>query len=221
LRETRSPAVVEGHDALDELSKAAKRAAALTQQLLAFGRRQVLQPRVLDLNEALRNIHTMLRRLVRENIVIILNLDPGIDRVRVDPGQLDQVIVNLVMNSGDAMPKGGTITVSTSNKVLTDADTRVHPYVRPGRFVSLEVVDTGTGMDAATVARVFEPFFTTKPQGKGTGLGLSTVYGIVKQSGGYVWVNSEPGRGTRVSVCLPTVEDESRESGVRSRESSQ
>ena len=114
LRETRTPAVVDGHDALDELSKAAKRAATLTQQLLAFGRRQVLQPRVLDLNEALRNVHTMLRRLVRENIVIILNLDPAIDRVRVDPGQLDQVIMNLVMNSGDAMPKGGTIAVSTS-----------------------------------------------------------------------------------------------------------
>jgi signal transduction histidine kinase len=210
LRDTRSTGVVDGHDALDELSKAAKRAATLTQQLLAFGRRQVLQPRVLDLNEALRNIHTMLRRLVRENIVIILNLDPGIDRVRVDPGQLDQVIMNLVMNSGDAMPKGGTIAVSTANQVLTDAHTKLHPYVRPGRFVSLDVVDTGTGMDAATVARVFEPFFTTKPQGKGTGLGLSTVYGIVKQSGGYVWVNSELGRGTRVSVCLPTV-DESRE----------
>ena len=209
LRDTRSPAVVDGHDALDELSKAVKRAASLTQQLLAFGRRQVLQPRVLDLNDALRNVHTMLRRLVRENVVIILNLDPGIDRVRVDPGQLDQVIVNLVMNSGDAMPKGGTIAVSTSNKVLTDAHVMVHPYVRPGRFVSLEVVDTGTGMDAATVARAFEPFFTTKPTGKGTGLGLSTVYGIVKQSGGYVWLNSEQGRGTRVSVCLPTV-DESR-----------
>jgi PAS domain S-box-containing protein len=205
LRDTRSPAVVDGHDALDELSKAAKRAASLTQQLLAFGRRQVLQPRILDLNDALRNVHTMLRRLVRENVVIILNLDPGIDRVRVDPGQLDQVIVNLVMNSGDAMPKGGTIAVSTSNKVLTDAHVLVHPYVRPGRFVSLEVVDTGTGMDAATVARAFEPFFTTKPTGKGTGLGLSTVYGIVKQSGGYVWLNSEPGRGTRVNVCLPTV----------------
>jgi signal transduction histidine kinase len=127
--------------------------------------------------------------------------NPGIDRVRVDPGQLDQVIMNLVMNSGDAMPKGGTIAVSTANKVLTDAHTKVHPYVRPGRFVSLEVVDTGTGMDAATVARAFEPFFTTKPQGKGTGLGLSTVYGIVKQSGGYVWLNSEPGSGTR-GQCL-------------------
>jgi len=216
LRDTRSPDAIDGHDALEELSKAAKRAATLTQQLLAFGRRQVLQPRVLDLNDALRNVHTMLRRLVRENIVIILDLDPGIDRVRVDPGQLDQVVMNLVMNSGDAMPTGGTIAVSTSNKVLTDAHAKVHPYVRPGRFVSLEVVDTGTGMDAATAARAFEPFFTTKPTGKGTGLGLSTVYGIVKQSGGYVWLNSEPGRGTRVNVCLPTVADESRESVVAS-----
>jgi PAS domain S-box-containing protein len=170
-------------------------------------RRQVLQPQVLDLNEALHNVHSMLRRLVRENIVIVLNLDPAIDRVRVDPGQLDQVIVNLVMNSGDAMPKGGTISVSTSNTLLTDAHVKQFPYVRPGRFVALEVVDTGTGMDAATVARVFEPFFTTKPLGKGTGLGLSTVYGIVKQSGGYVWVRSEPDRGTTVNVCLPIVVD--------------
>jgi signal transduction histidine kinase len=186
--------------------KAAKRAASLTQQLLAFGRRQVLQPQILDLNDALHHVHSMLRRLVRENIVIILNLDPGIDRVRVDPGQLDQVIVNLVMNSGDAMPKGGTITVSTSNQVLTGAHAKIYPYVRPGRFVALEVADTGTGMDAATVARAFEPFFTTKPLGKGTGLGLSTVYGIVKQSGGYVWVHSAPDRGTSVKVCLPIVE---------------
>ena len=127
--------------------------------------------------------------------------------MRVDPGQLDQVIVNLVMNSGDAMPQGGTITVSTSNKALTDADAKKYAYVRPGHFVSLEVADTGSGMDAATVARAFEPFFTTKPVGKGTGLGLSTVYGIVKQSGGYVWVHSEPGRGTTVNVCLPTAVD--------------
>ncbi len=197
LRETGAHSVIDGHDPLAELTKAAKRAAALTQQLLAFSRRQVLQPRVLDLNDALHNVHTMLRRLVREHVVIILNLDPTVDRVRVDPGQLDQVIVNLVMNSGDAMPKGGTITVSTTNRVLTDADTKIYPYVRPGRFASLEVADSGVGMDAATVARVFEPFFTTKPVGKGTGLGLSTVYGIVKQSGGYVWVHSEPDRGTR------------------------
>jgi PAS domain S-box-containing protein len=205
LRETGGQTIVEGHDPLAELTKAARRAAALTQQLLAFGRRQVLQPRILDLNDALRNIHPMLRRLVRENIVIILNLDPDIARVRVDPGQLDQVIMNLAMNSGDAMPKGGTITVSTSNKALTDVDARMYAYVRPGRFVSLEVVDTGTGMDAATVARAFEPFFTTKPIGKGTGLGLSTVYGIVKQSGGYVWVHSELDRGTTVKIYLPTV----------------
>jgi PAS domain S-box-containing protein len=207
LRDTRPPTLVDGHDPLDELAKAAKRAAALTQQLLAFGRRQVLQPRVLDLNDALRNVHAMLRRVVRENVVIILNLDPAIDRVRVDPGQLDQVIVNLVTNSGDAMSKGGTIAVKTCNKELSDAHAMVYPYVRPGRFVSLEVADTGAGMDAATVARAFEPFFTTKPPGKGTGLGLSTVYGIVKQSGGYVWLQSEPGRGTTVNVCLPRVAD--------------
>jgi PAS domain S-box-containing protein len=217
LREAGQHAVVDGHDPLEELMKAAKRAAALTQQLLAFGRRQVLQPCVLDLNEALHNVHTMLRRLVRENIVIILSLDPGIDRVRVDPGQLDQVIVNLVMNSGDAMPKGGTITVSTSNKALTDADAKIYAYVRPGRFVSLTVADTGTGMAAATVARAFEPFFTTKPLGKGTGLGLSTFYGIVKQSGGYVWVHSELDRGTTVNVCLPTVVESQQTSAVPER----
>jgi len=206
LRDTSEPSIHDGHNALVELTKAATRAAALTQQLLAFSRRQVLQPTVLDLNGALHNVHTMLRRLVRENIVIVLNLDPDIPRVRVDPGQLDQVVVNLVTNSSDAMPKGGTVTVSTANRVLTNADAQAHPYVRPGRFVSLEVTDTGVGMDAATVARAFEPFFTTKPVGKGTGLGLSTVYGIVKQSGGYVWVRSEPERGTRVSICLPIVE---------------
>jgi PAS domain S-box-containing protein len=207
LRETGPHASVDGHEPLVELTKAAKRAAGLTQQLLAFGRRQVLQPQVIDLNDALRNVHPMLRRLVRENIVIVLNLDPDIHRVRVDPGQLDQVVMNLVLNSGDAMAKGGTITVSTTNRVLSVADAKIHSYVRPGHFVSLEVADTGAGMDEETVARAFEPFFTTKPVGKGTGLGLSTVYGIVKQSGGYVWVRSEPDRGTRVNVCLPVVVD--------------
>jgi PAS domain S-box-containing protein len=207
LGETGGQATIEGRDPLAELTKAARRAAGLTQQLLAFGRRQVLQPRLLDLNDALRNIHPTLRQLVRENVIIILNLDPDIAHVRVDPSQLDQVIMNLVMNSGDAMPKGGTITVSTTNRELTDSDSRIYSYVRPGSFVSLEVADTGCGMDAATVARAFEPFFTTKPVGKGTGLGLSTVYGIVKQSGGYVWLRSEPDRGTRVSLCLPVVID--------------
>jgi signal transduction histidine kinase len=192
-----------GHDPLDALMKAASRAAVLTQQLLAFSRKQVLQPRAVDLNEALRAVHSMLRRLVSDNIVIMLNLDPRIEHVQVDPGQLDQVIVNLVVNSADALPKGGTISIETSNVTLTHEDAAHYGYVTPGQHVSLIVRDNGTGMDEATRARVFEPFFTTKPIGKGTGLGLSTVYGIVKQSGGYVWVASSPGVGTTVTVCLP------------------
>jgi signal transduction histidine kinase len=194
-----------GPDPIEELSKAARRAATLTQQLLAFSRRQVLQPLEIDLNDALRNIHSMLRRLVRDQIVLVIDLDPRAKRVRVDPGQLDQVVMNLVMNSGDAMPAGGTVTISTANLTLGDEEAERRPYVRPGRYVSLTVKDTGAGMDEATRARAFEPFFTTKPIGKGTGLGLSTVYGIVKQSGGYVWVTSAPGAGTAVQVCLPAV----------------
>jgi len=203
MRDTPHAAVVDGHDPLKELTQAAKRAATLTQQLLAFGRRQVLQPKLLDLNESLRSVHTMLRRLVRENIVLVLNLDPDIASVRVDPGQLDQVVVNLVVNGADAMPRGGSITISTRNMTLTDAHAKENPYLKPGPHVALVVSDTGTGMDEETRARVFEPFFTTKPVGKGTGLGLSTVYGIVKQSGGYVWVESALERGTAVTVCLP------------------
>ena len=195
------------HHPLDELTKAAKRAATLTQQLLAFSRRQVLQPRVIDLNESLRAIHAMLRRLVREKTVIMLELDPRIDPVRVDPGQLDQVIVNLVVNSVDAMPDGGTVVLKTENTTLTEADVARRPFVTPGRYVSLAIRDTGVGMDESTVARAFEPFFTTKAVGKGTGLGLSTVYGIVKQSGGYVWVESAPGAGTTVTICLPAAQE--------------
>ena len=197
-----------GHDPLDELMNAARRAAGLTQQLLAFSRRQVLQPRSVDLNDALRSVHGMLRRLVHDNIVIMLDLDPRIERVQVDPGQLDQVIVNLVVNSADALPRGGTISLVTSNATLTHEDVAQYPYVTPGEYVSLIVRDNGAGMDEATRARVFEPFFTTKPVGKGTGLGLSTVYGIVKQSGGYVWVKSSPGAGTTVTVCLPVAKRE-------------
>jgi two-component system cell cycle sensor histidine kinase/response regulator CckA len=196
-------AVSNGPDPLDELSRAARRAAGLTQQLLAFSRRQVLQPRLVDLNASLRQVHALLRRLVHDNVVMMLDLDPRIDSVRVDPGQLEQVVVNLVVNSADAMPNGGTISLQTSNTTLTHDDGSQYPYVRPGAYVSLVVRDNGEGMDEATRARVFEPFFTTKPVGKGTGLGLSTVYGIVKQSGGYVWVASESGAGTAVTVCLP------------------
>ena len=192
-------------EALEELMKAARRAATLTQQLLAFSRRQVLQPQEVDMNAALRNVHAMLRRLIRDNVVLVVDLDPRLDRIRVDPGQLDQVVMNLVMNSGDAMPQGGTVTVTTANVTLDEKDVAEHRYVRPGRYASLTVADTGVGMDEATCKRVFEPFFTTKPTGKGTGLGLSTVYGIVKQSGGYVWVTSTPNAGTSVRICLPAV----------------
>ena len=202
--DTVSPAVGE-HNPLDELIKAAKRAASLTQQLLAFSRRQVLQPRLLQLNDSLRAVHSMLLRLVPPRVGLMLDLHPRIEQVKVDPGQLDQVIVNLVVNSVDAMPVAGTITVSTTSVDLTSADVEQYPYVLPGRYVALTVTDTGVGMDEATCARVFEPFFTTKPVGKGTGLGLSTVYGIVKQSGGYVWITSTPNVGTAVRICLPAV----------------
>jgi two-component system, cell cycle sensor histidine kinase and response regulator CckA len=193
------PPADDGHDPLEELIKAAKSAAGLTKQLLAFSRRQVLQPRLIDLNEALRSIHAMLRRLVRENVVIVLNLDPRIAPVRVDPGQLDQVIVNLVVNAADALPQGGTITLSAGRTVLGDDGPQ---DLAPGDYVTLTVRDDGIGMDERTLSRAFEPFFTTKPLGKGTGLGLSTVYGIVKQSGAHVWIDSRIGAGTTVTICF-------------------
>jgi len=196
------PGVEGDHDPLDELTKAARRAASLTQQLLAFSRRQILQPRLVNLNDSLRNVHAMLRRLVRENVVIVLNLDPRIARVRVDPGQIDQVIVNLALNAAYAMPEGGTITLRTATIEIDGNDDPSRPVMRPGTYVALTVQDNGTGMDEATRGRAFEPFFTTKPLGKGTGLGLSTVYGIVKQSGGYVWIETRLGAGTTVTICF-------------------
>jgi PAS domain S-box-containing protein len=196
------PAVEADHDPLDELTKAARRAAGLTRQLLAFSRRQILQPRVINLNESLKSVHAMLRRLVRENVVIALNLDPRISKVRVDPSQIDQVIVNLVLNSAYAMPEGGTITLSTCDLEVVDNETTSRPALRTGHYVMLIVRDTGSGMDESTRAKAFEPFFTTKPLGKGTGLGLSTVYGIIKQSGGYVWIDSEVDVGTTVTMCF-------------------
>src|SRR5580765_6185467 len=195
------PAVDGDHDPLEELTSAARRAASLTQQLLAFGRRQVLQPRLVDLNETLRAIHTMLRRLVRENVAITLDLDSRIPSVRVDPSQIDQVCVNLVLNSAYALPEGGTVSIVTTNLRIAEPDP-ARPYVPAGTYVSLVVTDDGSGMDEGTRSRAFEPFFTTKPVGKGTGLGLATVYGIVKQSGGYVWIDSEIGSGTSVTICF-------------------
>ena len=197
-------------DDLLEIKKAADRATSLTRQLLAFSRRQVLDPRVIDLNAVVADLENMLRRLIGAHIALVTDpaLRPPLPRVRADVGQLEQVIVNLAVNARDAMPDGGTLTIRTGEAELTDADCRDHPDfdMRPGRYVVMSVSDTGTGMDAATQARMFEPFFTTKGPGKGTGLGLATVYGIVKQSGGYIAVASEPGKGTTFRIYLPSVE---------------
>ncbi|MCL5883915.1 MAG: response regulator [Deltaproteobacteria bacterium] len=202
-----------------EISKSADRAAALTRQLLAFSRRQVLQPKVLDINSVVTGIDKMLRRLLGEDISLVTVLDGVGGKVMADPGQIEQVIVNLAVNARDAMPDGGTITIETAANVeLDDAYARTHGGASPGPHVMLAVSDTGCGMDAETLSRVFEPFFTTKEKGKGTGLGLSTVYGIVKQSGGCIYAYSEPGSGTAMKIYLPCVtgdavrEDDERES---------
>jgi two-component system cell cycle sensor histidine kinase/response regulator CckA len=188
---------------VEEIRRAADRAAALTRQLLAFSRRQVLQPRLLDLNQSVAEMQRMLRRLLGEDVELATRLDPHLRRVRADPAQVEQVILNLAVNARDAMPHGGVVMVCTSNMELGEELRRRYAYVVPGQYVLLEVGDTGHGMDRETLEMAFEPFFTTKPTGKGTGLGLSMVYGIVKQSGGYVWIDSEAGRGTRVRVYLP------------------
>jgi PAS domain S-box-containing protein len=191
---------------LGEIRKAADRAAGLTRQLLAFSRKQVLEPRVLDLNELVADVDSLLRRLLGEDIAVVTRLDPTLGTVRADAGQLEQVVVNLAVNSRDAMPEGGTLTIETRNAELDDSYAREHVPVRPGPYVMLALSDTGTGMSAETLSHLFEPFFTTKEPGKGTGLGLATVYGIVKQSGGYVWCYSELGQGTTFKVYLPRVD---------------
>jgi two-component system, cell cycle sensor histidine kinase and response regulator CckA len=186
-----------------EIEKAGQRAASLTKQLLAFSRQQVLTPAVLNLNVLVSDMQNMLPRLLGEDIEVSLALDPNLGEVKADKSQIEQVLINLAVNARDAMPFGGKLVVRTSNVELDQAYVRTHPGSKAGMYVTLTVLDTGTGMDAATLGHIFEPFFTTKELGKGTGLGLATVYGIVKQSNGYIWVDSTPGRGSAFHVHLP------------------
>jgi two-component system cell cycle sensor histidine kinase/response regulator CckA len=188
-----------------EIKKAGLRAASLTRQLLAFSRQQVLEPRVLNLNSVVTDTGKMLRRLIGEHIDITTRLAPDLGQVKADQGQIEQVIMNLAVNARDAMPNGGKLIIETRNIELDEEYALHHPPTVPGKYVELIITDTGTGMDAQTQSHIFEPFFTTKELGKGTGLGLATVYGVVKQSGGYVWVYSEPGLGSTFKVYLPRV----------------
>jgi two-component system cell cycle sensor histidine kinase/response regulator CckA len=201
--EERSPLVKE----MEEIKRAGERASSLTQQLLAFSRRQVLRPCVIDLNEVVSRVEKMLRRLIGEDVELRTVPGAGLWSVKADPGQVEQVLVNLAVNARDAMPGGGVLTIETGNVFFDEGYSLGHVPAQSGHYVLLAVSDTGVGMDERTKSQVFEPFFTTKESGKGTGLGLSTVYGIVKQSGGYIWVYSEPGKGSTFKVYIPRTEE--------------
>ncbi len=194
------------HSRVSEILKAAERAAGLTRQLLAFSRRQVVQPKVLDLKDVVHALEPMLKRILGEDVRLVTWFAPDDVIVNADPGQIEQIVMNLAINARDAMPRGGRLTVHTARARLDEAFVRSHPGARAGAYALLEVSDEGTGMDPATLARIFEPFFTTKEVGRGTGLGLATVYGIVKQNDGYIEVESAPGAGSTFKVYLPEAE---------------
>ncbi len=195
----------------EQIRKAADRAAGLTRQLLAFSRMQVLQPRILDLNSVVAEMGKMLPRLIGEHIEYVFRPGANLGRIKADPGQIEQVIMNLAVNARDAMPQGGSLTITTRNAAVSAEEAAVRPPMTAGDYVLLSVADTGHGMDEATKTHIFEPFFTTKEVGKGTGLGLATVYGVVKQSGGFIWVESAPGRGAQFDIYLPRAEEDSAE----------
>jgi signal transduction histidine kinase/ActR/RegA family two-component response regulator len=191
------------HSNAQQIRKTADRAASLTRQMLAFSRMQVVQPKILDVNELISEMGKLLRRLIREDIDFSLRLGNSLGRIKADSGQIEQVLLNLTVNASDAMPRGGKLTIETQSVAICGDDARRRPSIEPGKYIMLSVADTGHGMNAETLARIFEPFFTTKEPGRGTGLGLATVYGAVKQSGGFIWVESEPGEGTRFEIYLP------------------
>ena len=216
-------ALLEGRDRadepeLDQIAAAAERATILTRQLLAFSRRQVLRPRVLQLNDIVAGLTPMLSRLIGEDVELAATLAPSLNPVLADPNQLEQVLVNLAVNARDAMPEGGLLTIQTANVVLDEEYVAQHAEAVVGPHVMLSVSDTGIGMDDETLSHVFEPFFTTKPVGIGTGLGLATVYGIVKQSGGSMWVYSEPGQGTTFKALLPRADSPATVEAARAAE---
>ncbi len=203
LRRKLGPEQASLYEFAEEIQKAGERAAALTRQLLAFSRQQILSPTILDLNQLVSDMQKMLPRLIGEDIEVQVNLDSDLGTVKADRSQVEQVIMNLAVNARDAMPNGGNLLIETSNMEFDEAYTRNHDGAKVGLYVMLSVTDAGIGMTPEVVAQIFEPFFTTKELGKGTGLGLATVYGVVKQSGGYIWVDSTPGEGSSFKVFLP------------------